>query len=823
MSDAIRAAKEIAGNGRPQGTEPPCEHAEFRERRPCHGHHWKCHNDDSPLSGLISRGEFCRSRCKHRVEPGGEEPPETTTVTKPDDAILPSLSMIFTIYDEDPDEVTATLESAAAAYPNERLELVIIDDGGDRCSGAVNAADTGGVRIEYRRNEQNKGVGRARNQAVEMASGEVLSFHDAHMRFPPYGEMKRAAAEHDNDLDIPEGWSSTMMLADSAWIDGCIVSSASRDTRKDRGFWASGADLFWNRRDGLQPKWQMPNKWDVEFKRVACIMGAGYFMSRTTAEVLTEATGQLWEDTAGLWGMSEQALSVKAFLLDIPVFATRDIFTRHLYRSTNPVEGAGKEVWKNLTRCASRLFPPDMFEARFLPYCRKRLGDDVETYRAEYAGLADRVRTAKVFTHLVGKGAPVAERHPDHEWLDEVNEACSTLADARVLMWRPGEALFSVLDFAPESDITVIAAPGPRADNWWDICRENGIDIVKARLDDDYVERPVNDDSGPFDLVLINGPLQEECLKNAKRVLAEGGRIVRNERADRGQLEDDEKRQEKKDIEAALEKRDDEARREDSAESSLAQTDTATNSPGSAELTVLLLNWRRPENLDEILDALAAQTVEPRVWLWDNSGEFDEDPRVDRAVSADANWGCAPRWWLAAAAETEYVCSLDDDLKPTDAEVMEDMMHACMAREVPGIVGPYGWRGRGRFMPGGSPPYKGGQHIGAGSENVAVDLVKGRCMMLPRRLLRRVPLSPPLPDDADINRAELLARCDDIYVNIMASRGRAERHLVPRVVEGRFEDVGGQDGRALATDSGHYETRERAIEALLEYWEGRDE
>ena len=49
----------------------------------------------------------------------------------------------------------------------------------------------------------------------------------------------------------------------------------------------------------------------------------------------------------------------------------------------------------------------------------------------------------------------------------------------------------------------------------------------------------------------------------------------------------------------------------------------------------------------------------------------------------------------------------------------------------------------------------------------------------------------------------------------MTAGGQPERHLVPRGLEGRFEELGGQDGRALATDPGHYEARGRAIESLL--------
>jgi hypothetical protein len=881
VTEALEAAKQIAGGEDDRSTAAPCAHAEFRRARPCRGHLWMCTNPDCDKEGLTVRGNWCRQQCDARAAPNTvkrarrSQKSDTSlraerrnpAVDGADAERLPVLSMIFTVYDEDRDEVRATLQSAAAAYPDERLQLVVVDDGGEPVKDIIEAADTGAAEVEYIRNEQNRGVGRARNTGAEAASGEVLSFHDAHMRFPLHDELVETAAEHGHELDIPDGWSSLMCLAvaalrgPSALTDaavrkgdivgdaraGSIISSASRDVRRERGFWASGADMFWNRRDGLQPKWRIPRDWDTQWQRVPCMMGAGYFMSRKTARTLAQATGGsvnsgqekgrprpgpesgrhrdghtrpdaagVWEDTAGLWGFSEQALSVKAFLLDIPIYASRDLYTRHLYRGTNPVQGAGRETWKNVTRCTSRLFPREMFERRFLPYCRKRLGDEAATYRAEPAEVADRAAGRRIFTHLVGKRAPVTKRHPDHDWLDDVRDAALDLKpqtpNPAVLMWRPGEALFTVLQECPDAEITCIVRPGPRANNWWDICGTNDITLRKAKLEGDYVTAPLEMEDRPFDLVLVNGELQDECREVARQVLADGGRVLVNERADRMQLEDDRRREEEEKVAAALEKRDSDPREMSGPAEDRAKRDK----PHTPNLTVCLLNWRRPENLDPILDALAAQTAAPRVWLWDNSGDADpDDPRVDRVVSAGENMGCMPRWWLASAAETEYVCSLDDDLKPADAEVLEDMMEVCAEREVPGIVGPFGWRGRGQFRAGGEVDYRGGQHIGAGAENVAVDLVKGRCMMLHRRLLRRVPLEPPLPDGARIDRSELLTRCDDIYLNVMTAGGQPERHLVPRVLEGRFEELGGQDGRALATDPGHYEARGRAIESLL--------
>ena len=121
----------------------------------------------------------------------------------------------------------------------------------------------------------------------------------------------------------------------------------------------------------------------------------------------------------------------------------------------------------------------------------------------------------------------------------------------------------------------------------------------------------------------------------------------------------------------------------------------------NTEVTVILLNYRRPENFGRILDVLERQTMQPRVWVWDNADApvrigrespvgfraLIDHPLVDRHVKAGTNFGCFPRWWLAAQAETEYVCSMDDDLLFRDTKVLEDAIAAHKEECPGGIVG----------------------------------------------------------------------------------------------------------------------------------------
>ena len=737
----------------------------------------------------------------------------------------------------------------------------MIDDGSKVPLDAAALSDLGARVV---RHDKPRGVGASRNAGLAVATGDVISFHDAHMRFPDAAELREVSkGKYTGALGCLEA------AAEEALATDAVVSTYSRDVRKQRGFVGYGAELHYNRKDGLQPKYRIYKSED-EWHRVACPMGAGYFFSRTLADRLAAVTGELWDDTAGRWGFSEQALAVKAFLMDVPVLVSRDIFIRHLYRSQNPCPDAGKELAKNMVRSMSRILTPESFNLRFRPHALKRMtekeldqilaSDNVGARRAVPAVVAAHASSPEglrpggggapatwharpqsdIFTHLCGKNATVVERHPDHAWLDQVVAAAQPVgarravpavvgahasspeglrpggggapgsAPIRVLQWRPGEATAMLRDLLPEAEIYCIEMPGHRADNWWDICKAMNVKLTKCNLGDDYVNRPLKAGWGPFDIILIGGEMQDECravvgARRAVPLLAEGGTVLTNPSQDRFQIEDNERRKEDKQLKAFTV----------GARRAVPNRKPEIGNRQSS-VTVLLLNWKRPENIGPILDSLVSQTVAPRVVVWNNGGDLlfidgekkkpiAEHEAVDLVVRSSGNLGCFPRWWLAGLAQTEFVCSMDDDLLLRDDRVLEDAVAACRELRPDGVVGFFGWnRVDGK-------PYKGAQHINGSSENRDVDLVKGRFMMLRRETLCRVPLTPP-----DGIGPEALFRADDIYLNLMISGGRPGYHLVPGVLGKRWRDLK-QDGRALASQPGHYDQRGKVIDTLLKY------
>ena len=734
-----------------------------------------------------------------------------------------SISAIFTAFNEG-EQVRQTLESAAASVNDAELQIILIDDAST--DGSCDGRDDwnlGDATLTYIRHDEPWGVGRSRNAGAAAATGHVLSFHDAHMRFKPGG---LEALAHK-----------------ALTTEAVICSSCCHFNQQKPGY--HGCCVFWNRECGLQPKWRLAVP-EQPFGRVPGMMGAGYVMSRDTIDRLSEPTGQLWEDTAGLWGHSEEALDVKAFLLDVPILASRDEWISHLFKKANPIAKAGKQKWRNITRAMGLLLPPEVFDLRFRAWCENRLG------QKEVARILQGIQpvpvdtwkrpVSEIWTHLCGKGATVAERHPDHEWMDEVEAAARALpAGARVLCWRPGEALLRLRDLAPDAAIHAIELDGHRYRNWAEICKATEIKLEQISLDKDYVERPrlwADRDASPYDLVLVGGELQGECRAVAEGLVRPGGRIIMHPAADRRQIEHEQIKKEKKRIEHQLKNRAKQRRasghaRAQTAAPAVPQQPPVGPSAGGASsradgaaplVTVLLLNWGRPDNIGPILDRLAAQTVPLTVYVWNNGnpllfhqdgGEgvpLEEHPLVGLHLQSSVNERCWPRWLLAGLATTPYVCTHDDDLLLGDVRVLEDAVEAHRTKCPDGVVGFFGVeRIDGR-------PFRAWRHINGtkNQQDRRVDFVKGRFMLLRRELLQRVPLVNPPFDQ--VPPTERLG--DDINVCLSITGGRAGGCLIPGELGKRWRELKTQyKGRALCTKRGHYERRGEVFERLRA-WQG---
>ena len=805
-------------------------------------------------------------------------------------SVLPSMKFaaVITAFNEG-EEVQATVKSLAESItgPETELLIVVVDDGST--DGSCDFADGSFAKAKLRKVGPGPtgGVGRSRNAGLAAAlkwGADVVSFHDAHMRFPPAQALSEASssARASEDRSAKEGRPPGVLeqLARKALESGAIVTSKAKGwwnpDGSEKPFRAWGADLHWNLKYGLQPKYRIYAKGQPEWIPVPCPMGACYVFSRATVERLMAPTGRLWDDVAGRYGFSEQALAVKAFLLGVPVLVSRDLATHHLYRSKNPVPNAGTEIWRNVCYTMAALLSEETFNLRFRSYCETYLGaKNVRDIAAQAVGARlavpawTREDERRIFTHLCGRGATVTEAHPDHAWLAEVESAALAVQSKiknqksamSLLQWRPGESTFLIKRLVPTAQITCLEWNAHRAVNWQAVSKALGVRLCHVDLKDwadppaagflkttDAPRRSPDEPSCPswfnavererFDLITIGGEFPEECRRTAERLLAPGGRIVVNPTADEFVIADEFRREANR-----LLKEFEEARRKavtsnqspvSSGQSpvlalrSLGEVGTRNQSPVTTghcslvtghypSVTVCLLNWRRPENVGAVLDCLGRQTLRPRVVLWDNHAEAEtgtalqwrrpsgelapmhEHPLIDLVVRPTRNMGCMPRWWLASVAETEYVCSLDDDLGLADERVLEDAACACGEECPDGIVGFFGWS----RAPGKS--YKDGRLVSASPKGDArVDVVKGRFMLLRRALLERVPLAIPGLSCRTV---------DDIYLSLCISACKPGFHLLPARLGGRSRNLP-ERGVGVSVMPDHYELREGAVLAL---------
>jgi len=893
--------------------------------------------------------------------------PNLRPSAKSADAVPLRLAAVITAFNEG-DEVRRTVESLLVSVldPGTVANVIVIDDGSAPAveSAPFNpkSAIENRKSVSLLRHDVPLGVGRSRNAGTLYAlehGADAVTFHDAHMRFPPgvLEALARKAIESGAIVCSKAlGWWSYIGSQQSAEplkignrqsaignppVPADILSPGFSHAGdwKGHAFSAWGAALFWNSREGLQAQYNIYTKHrgqgehpqipqinaddgrknlgivpgrtartseeavvsrplsqppnlrpsaksvdsvpgrqppsrpspgplsSLPFDRVACPMGACYVMSRETIERLSAPTGRLWDDVAGRWGFSEQALAVKAFLLGIPILVSETLATHHHYKGVNSVPNAGQEVWRNATFSLAALLSEETFDLRFRPFCEARRGpEEANRLIAEARKSLPGPRPwsveqeRQVFTCLCGRAATVIGPHGDHAWLSEIENQKSKIGapatgaipalpgavpaaanPPRILQWRPGESTLLLRRLYPKAEIVCLEWNAHRIQNWQAVLKKVGIAFHRLTLETwaDPVKAGLLKSDARFDLITIGGEMADECRPAAEQLLAPGGTILVNPSADSLQVEDKIRHE----TTAELKKRQqphpqipqitaDEDQKRIAATAKMTEQITSSlsftrvpnlrpSAKSADSVTVVLLNWQRAENIGPVLHCLRQQTARPKIMLW-NNGEpilvqqgvgapvyIEKHPWVSFAAHASRNIGCFGRWLLAALADTEYVATLDDDLVLSDPKVLGDAIRAQRELCPDGIVGLFGWqRVEGR-------PYRGGRHVHGASQDVRVDVIKGRFMVLRRELLARVPIVCPVP-------GPLVTAEDDIYVSLCVSRGQPGAHLVPGVLGKRWKELG-QKGVAAAAQPGHYERRDAMVRRLLSHFAGKDE
>lgn len=159
-------------------------------------------------------------------------------------------------------------------------------------------------------------------------------------------------------------------------------------------------------------------------------------------------------------------------------------------------------------------------------------------------------------------------------------------------------------------------------------------------------------------------------------------------------------------------------------------------------ITVILNGYKRPQFLNEQLEAVRNQTIKPsEIMLWQNNSEgfsVEVTNELTTAVS-NKNLGVWARFAFALNAKTEYICVLDDDTIP-GSKWLENCLETMKTHE--GLLGTIGLIYRSPLT------YQGNYRVGwdnPNEETTRVDIV-GHAWFFKREWLSTFWRELPPPD-----------------------------------------------------------------------------
>lgn len=150
------------------------------------------------------------------------------------------------------------------------------------------------------------------------------------------------------------------------------------------------------------------------------------------------------------------------------------------------------------------------------------------------------------------------------------------------------------------------------------------------------------------------------------------------------------------------------------------------------DITVLLLNWKRPEQLKQLIECVRAQSVKTEIFVWNNNSEDHTDFGVDLQINASKNLMCWPRWFMGVYASADVIAVIDDDILLRDDEVLRDCV------EEMAVSCALGYAGVGY----GVENYFSRRHFRPDWLNQGVQILKGQFFVTHKYVLTELRLQP---------------------------------------------------------------------------------
>lgn len=206
------------------------------------------------------------------------------------------------------------------------------------------------------------------------------------------------------------------------------------------------------------------------------------------------------------------------------------------------------------------------------------------------------------------------------------------------------------------------------------------------------------------------------------------------------------------------------------------------------KVTAILLNWKREENLIEVISSIKKQSMPVKICLWNNNFDDKKEYDVDMQINSPENFKCWPRWTMGSMIDSEFVFTLDDDLKLRDEKVIEDVLNFYLTLD-PNLNPIVGYTGVSLNE---ESDYWRSRHLTEPDEiDRNVDIIKGRFMFMGKGVLEKMTL-------------ENDPTCEDIKVSSVS-----QFKIIPSFLSNRFLNLE-EFGVGLFGSESHEENRVNA-------------
>jgi GT2 family glycosyltransferase len=172
------------------------------------------------------------------------------------------------------------------------------------------------------------------------------------------------------------------------------------------------------------------------------------------------------------------------------------------------------------------------------------------------------------------------------------------------------------------------------------------------------------------------------------------------------------------------------------------------------EIIIVFTNYKRKDNLVQIINETKKQTLLPKIVLIDNSSndnynkfQYDNINNID-VIKSDNSLKCWKRWEISFDYECEYLCIMDDDLIFTKNDILEKCYNYMKSYNHLDGIGAFGVKINKKES------YFNCIHLSPSmTSDIKVDIIKGRFMFIRKKSLNEI-----------LNRKPDLT-CDDIKIS----------------------------------------------------------